>query len=156
MILRHENVLTLAASLKSNDEESKHFDTSHVHDIGLYMAFTEKQTVLVREASNFMTNTNKLAAFPAPTNYPSVKIFLWKLKAVFVDYRTDSGLVSDELWNSSMIHTCTICIARLTVLFTFRKVMESPGYAIELLKLDLEHLWRIHEHTALTCFLCYL
>lgn len=48
MMMRHKVVLPLAESLNSDDDRSKSLSISHLDDIGLYTATTEKLPVLIR------------------------------------------------------------------------------------------------------------
>lgn len=83
----------------------KRLGISHLKDIGLNMAITAEPSIFIRVTRNFVDNQNIPAPFYAPTFYARAMIFLWELRAVFVDSRTDSAFEFIEFLNRSMSDT---------------------------------------------------
>lgn len=105
-------------SVNDEDAEAKRLGISNVNDIGLYTATPEELSILIRVVSSFVRNPNKPAPFLAPTINTNTKIFLEKLRAVFVHHCTDSALEFVEFFNTPTSHTCMTGILLFHLFFS--------------------------------------
>lgn len=77
--------------LNTTDAASQGLSVSHLDDIGLYKAHTEKRPIIIRAAMNFMKSPNERTLFHTPTFYTGTKTFLREMSAVFPEHNSDAS-----------------------------------------------------------------
>lgn len=120
MMLRTESVIAPVESMKDENAGLKRLGINNLNEIALYNATTEELPIIIRAASNFVKNPNKVTLFHAPTFCNSVKRFQGKLRAAFVDQHTDSTLKCFEYLKKDMSRMRTTSIIPFQTFFSCR------------------------------------
>lgn len=116
IMLKYNEVLTLAGSLKDEIDGSESPHSRHMDGFGINTVTVRKLLILIKATAYFITKRAKLSSACTPTSYMIAKIFLRAQKAVFADGCTDVGqkLILFEHTSFRYEYCKVICLHRLS------------------------------------------